>query len=160
MTRSPNRLLGVILGGIFVVLGGLGFVFSSSVGFVDPAGVQFLGVLQVNGLQNSIHILVGAALVMAALSNQPASASTNAWTGTFLLVLGLVGLFLVGEPYNALALNSAANVLHFGAAAVLLAAGLGAENRPEPAPDPLSAGPDAAGPDAAGPDSGPDSAGR
>lgn len=142
MMRSPNRVLGLILGGIFVVLGGLGFVFSSTVGFVDPAGVPFLGVLQVNGLQNSIHVLVGAALVMAALSNQPASANTNAWTGAFLLALGLVGLFLVGEPHNVLALNSAANVLHFGAASVLLAAGLGAENRPVPSADALSAAPD------------------
>lgn len=150
MTRSPNRLLGVILGGIFVVLGALGFVFSSSVGFVDPAGVPFLGLLQVNGLQNSIHVIVGAALAMAALSNQPASAMTNAWVGAFLLVLGLVGLFLVGEPYNVIALNSATNVLHFGAAAVLLAAGLGAENRPVPAADPLSAGSDTPRPDPSG----------
>lgn len=152
MTTSPNRLLGVILGGAFVVLGGLGFVFSSTIGFIDPTGVPFLGVLQINGLQNSVHVLVGAALAMAALSNQPASASANAWTGVFLLVLGLVGLFLVGEPYNVLALNSAANVLHFGASAVLLAAGLGAENSPVPAPDPLSAGSDAAGPDSTAPD--------
>lgn len=139
MTRSPNRLLGVILGGLFVVLGGLGLVLTSSIGFFDPTGTQFLGILQVNGLQNSVHVLVGAALMMAALSNQRASATVNSWTGAVLLVLGLVGLFLVGAPYNVFGLNSAANVLHFAAAAVLLAAGLGAENRPVEA-DPLSSG--------------------
>ena len=141
MTRSPNRMLGLILGAVFVVLGGVGFVVSSHLPFFDAEGAQFAWILQVNGLQNTVHILVGAALAMAALSNERASAGVNAWTGAFLLLFGLAGLFLVGEPFNVFGLNSAVNVVHFAASAVLLAAGLGADSfaasRTE-TPDPLA----------------------
>ena len=67
------------------------------------------------------------ALAMGALSNLRASSLVNAWTGAALLAIGLYGLFVIGSEANILSLNSAGNVLNFGAAAVLLAAGLGAD---------------------------------
>jgi hypothetical protein len=127
MTRSANRLLGLIVGAVFVLLGALGFLVTPGIGFFSTDGALFLGFFLLNPLQNVVHILFGAAIAMAALSNLTASALVNSVAGGLLLVLGLAGLFLVGAPTNVLALNSADNVLHFAAAAVLLAAGLGAD---------------------------------
>jgi len=127
MHHSANRLLGLIVGAMFVLLGGFGFLATTDLGFFSQDGALFLGLFLLNPFQNVLHILFGAALVMAALSNLKASALINSVAGALLLVLGLVGLFLVGSPQNLLALNSADNVLHFGAAAILLAAGLGAD---------------------------------
>jgi hypothetical protein len=81
----------------------------------------------VNGLHNVVHIAFGAALLLAGVAGAPAAKTANGAAGAAFLVLGLVGLFIVGTPYNVLAINGADNVLHFGTSVVLLAVGLGAE---------------------------------
>ena len=129
--RTPNRVLGLLIGGGFLVLGVLGLLFSSEGGFFAPRGALLFGALEGNPAQGILHIVLGAALAMAALSSVRYAATVNGVVGALLLVLGLAGLFLVGTDVNVLALNVADNALHFGAAAVLLAAGLGLD-RPEP----------------------------
>ena len=127
MLRSPNRMLAAVLGGAYLLLGGIGFAVTGDL--VTPNGGLLFGVLQVNGLQNAIHLLIGASLAVAALVSVPASRATNTAIGTVLLLLGLLGLFLAGNPFNVLSINAAGNVLHFGSSVLLLAAGLGAEQR-------------------------------
>ena len=127
MFRSANRILGLVLGVVFLALGGLGFLVTGGLGFFASQGNLFAGLISLNPAQNVLHILVGAALVIGALLNVRTSSLVNAWTGAALLALGLYGLFVIGSDANVLALNSAGNVLNFGAAAVLLAAGLGAD---------------------------------
>lgn len=126
MMSSPNRLLGSIVGALFVLFGVVGFTVS--VGVFDQPGELLLGVFTLNGAQNALHILIGAALLLAAVSSTRAAKKANAVIGAFCLVLGLAGLFLIGSAVNVLAINVADNVVHFAAAVVLLAAGLGAEN--------------------------------
>lgn len=121
MGSSPNRLVGIVLGAVFVVVGILGF-------FAAPDGLLFSFFL-VNPLQNALHVLIGSALAIAALSSVAAARRVNSIVGTVLLVLGIVGLFLAGSSVNVLALNAADNVLHLAAAALLLAVGLGADKR-------------------------------
>lgn len=129
MTQSPNRLIGVIFGAVYVLIGILGFTVTSGVGLFATEGNLLLGIFEVNVFHNVAHILIGAALLIAGLSNTKAARTVNSVVGAAYLFLGLAGLFLIGTAANILALNVADNVLHFGSAAILLAVGLGADKR-------------------------------
>jgi hypothetical protein len=127
MRASPNRLLAIVFGIAYLLIGGAGFFVTSGVGFFDTSGGLLLGIFEVNLLHNVAHVVIGAALLIAGLSGVRAAKTVNGVIGAAYLVLGLVGLFVVGSPFNILAINGADNVLHFGSAALLLAVGLGAE---------------------------------
>lgn len=129
MTKSPNRLLGVVFGAVYILVGILGFTVTSGVGFFATQGGLLLGIFEVNIFHNVAHLLIGAALLLAGLSTVRAAKTVNSVVGAAYLLLGLAGLALVGSAINVLALNSADNVLHFGSAVVLLAVGLGADRR-------------------------------
>jgi hypothetical protein len=129
MTNSPNRLLGIIFGAVYVLVGLLGFTVTAGVGFFSTSGGLLLGLFEVNIFHNVAHLLIGAALLIAGLSSVPAAKGVNTTVGAAYLLLGIVGLFLVGSEFNILAINAADNVLHFASAAVLLAVGLGTEKR-------------------------------
>jgi hypothetical protein len=127
MRRSPNRILATVFGIVYILIGVAGFFVTSGVGFFDTTGGLLLGIFEVNILHNVAHVLIGAALLLAGVSGVRASKTMNAVIGAAYLALGLIGLFVVGSPFNILAINGADNVLHFGSAVLLLAVGLGAE---------------------------------
>ncbi|GAA1211876.1 DUF4383 domain-containing protein [Rhodoglobus aureus] len=129
MTKSPNRLLGTVFGAVYVLVGLLGFTVTNGVGFFATEGGLLLGLFEVNIFHNVAHILIGAALLLAGLSNVKAARAVNSTIGFAYLALGFAGLLLVGSALNILALNAADNVLHFASAVVLLAVGLGADKR-------------------------------
>jgi hypothetical protein len=133
MTKSPNRLLGVAFGAVYVLIGALGFAVTAGVGFFATEGGLLLGIFEVNIFHNVAHLIIGAALLLGGLSSASAAKAINSVVGAAYLLLGLAGLFLVGTALNILALNVADNVLHFASAAVLLAVGLGADKRARPA---------------------------
>ena len=128
LLRSPNRLLGLLLGVALAALGVAGFLVGST-GFADPAGGLLFGVLSTNSAQGLLHLACAAALVVAAVVGLRPSRTVNGGLGAVFLALGLFGLFAVGTPANLLALNGPGNVLHFAVSTVLLAVGLGAERR-------------------------------
>ncbi|MDQ1128363.1 DUF4383 domain-containing protein [Microbacterium sp. SORGH_AS_0888] len=127
MGSSPNRLLAVVFGGVYLVVGLLGFAFTSGVGFISTEGGLLLGIFAVNPLHNIAHLLIGAALLIAGLSGVRAAKTVNVVIGAAYLLLGVVGFFLVGTGANILALNTPDHFLHLGSAVLLLAVGLGAE---------------------------------
>ncbi|WP_010204468.1 DUF4383 domain-containing protein [Salinibacterium sp. PAMC 21357] len=129
MTTSPNRLLGVIFGAVYILVGLLGFTVTNGVGFFATEGGLLLGLFEVNIFHNVAHLLIGAALLLAGISNKRAARTANSTVGFAYLALGFAGLLLVGTSLNILALNAADNVLHFASAVVLLAVGLGADKR-------------------------------
>lgn len=129
MSKSPNRLLAVIFGAVYLLVGLLGFTITSGVGFVATDGALLLGIFEVNPFHNVVHLAIGAALLIAGLANVQAAKAVNTIIGGAYLLVGALGLFIIGSAFNILALNSADNVLHFGSAAVLLAVGLGADRR-------------------------------
>ncbi|MBH0097810.1 DUF4383 domain-containing protein [Salinibacterium sp. NSLL150] len=129
MTKSPNRLLGTVFGAVYILVGLLGFTVTNGVGFFATEGGLLLGLFEVNIFHNVAHLLIGAALLLAGLSNVKAARTVNSVVGFAYLALGFLGLFLVGSALNILALNAADNVLHFASAVVLLAVGLGADKR-------------------------------
>jgi len=127
MTKSPNRLLGVVFGAVYLLVGVLGFFFTNGVGLFATEGGLLLGIFEVNPFHNVAHLLIGAALLFAGLANVKAARTTNTIIGAAYLLLGVLGLFILDSALNILALNGADNVLHFASAAVLLAVGLGAD---------------------------------
>jgi hypothetical protein len=128
MSKSPNRLLAIVFGVVYLLVGIFGFFVTSTVGFVATANSNLLiGLFEVNPLHNVAHLVIGAALLIAGLSGVRAAKGVNTAIGAIYLVLGIVGLFLVNTSANFLAINAADNVLHFASAAVLLIVGLGAD---------------------------------
>jgi hypothetical protein len=126
MSQSPNRLLATIVGAGYILVGLIGLIVTLGSPPFDPVGALLLGTLSINTGHNLIHVLLGAALLIAGLTTSEAARTVNTVVGTICLALGIAGLFLVGTTVNVLAVNAAGNVLHFGSAVVLLAVGLGA----------------------------------
>lgn len=124
--KSTNRLLSVVFGAVYILIGLLGFTVTSGVGFFGTTGGLLLGIFELNAFHNVAHLLIGAALLIAGLSSVRAAKTVNTIVGAAYLLLGIVGLFLTGTPLNILALNAPDHVLHFASAAVLLVVGLGA----------------------------------
>ncbi|WP_100811115.1 MULTISPECIES: DUF4383 domain-containing protein [unclassified Microbacterium] len=127
MRTSPNRLVAIIFGAVYILVGLLGFAVTGGVGFIATDGGLLLGIFEVNPLHNIAHLLIGAALLIAGLSSVRAAKGVNITVGAVYLLLGIVGFFLVNTAANILALNTADHFLHLASAIVLLGVGLGAE---------------------------------
>jgi hypothetical protein len=127
-TRPVNVLVGYVFGAVYLLVGLLGFAVTSGVGFAATDGKSLLG-FEVNPLHNIVHLLVGAALVLAARQGLASSRAVNTAVGGVYLLVAVLGLFILGSSANILALNGADNVLHFASAAVLLGVGLAADKR-------------------------------
>ena len=125
-TSSVNRLLGYVLGIVFLLVGALGFAVTSGVGFASREGKTLLG-FEVNPLHNIVHLLVGVVLLLGATRGVAAARAANTAIGGTYLVVGIIGLFILNSDANILALNSADNVLHLVSAVALLGAGLAAD---------------------------------
>lgn len=123
MRTSPNRLLATVFGAVYLLVGIVGFFVTSGIGFFATEGRNLI-IFEVNPLHNIIHLAIGAALLIAGLSNVKAAKTMNSTVGAVYLVVGIAGLFLPGTALNIIALNGADNVLHLGSALVLLAVGL------------------------------------
>lgn len=127
MRSSVNRIVAVVFGLVYLVVGLLGFAVTGGVGFIATEGGLLLGLFAVNPLHNIAHLLIGGALLAAGLANLRAAKTVNVVVGATYLLLGIVGFFLVGTAANILALNTADHFLHLASALVLLGVGLGAD---------------------------------
>ncbi|WP_130491913.1 DUF4383 domain-containing protein [Motilibacter rhizosphaerae] len=123
MTNSPNRLLGVVFGVVYLLVGLLGWFVVGGVGFAESHGKSLLG-FDVNPLHNIVHLLVGLALLGAGVAGTAAAKGANIAVGAVYLVVGIIGLFILDSDANILALNGADNVLHLASALLLLGVGL------------------------------------
>ncbi|HVC74104.1 MAG TPA: DUF4383 domain-containing protein [Mycobacteriales bacterium] len=129
LNRGANVLIGYVFGSVYLLVGLLGFTVSGGHDFAGMDGGKLLGLFMVNPLHNVAHLLIGALLVLAATRGEAVSSRVNTVVGGVYLLLGLVGLFILNEDVNILALNTPDNILHFGSAAILLGAGLSAGRR-------------------------------
>jgi len=127
MRTSPNRLLATVFGAVYLLVGLLGFAVTGGVGFIATKGELLLGIFAVNPLHNVAHLLIGAALLIAGLSNAVAAKTANTTVGAVYLLLGIVGFFIANTALNILALNTADHFLHLASAIVLLGVGLTAD---------------------------------
>ncbi|MFE6733367.1 DUF4383 domain-containing protein [Microbacterium sp. NPDC057650] len=124
MRTSPNRLIAVIFGAVYVLVGLLGFAVTGGVSFLATEGGLLLGIFMVNPLHNVAHLLIGAALLISGLISVKAAKTTNVVVGAAYLLLGIAGFFLVGTAANVLALNTFDHFLHLASALLLLAVGV------------------------------------
>ncbi|KHK97462.1 hypothetical protein LK09_11950 [Microbacterium mangrovi] len=132
MRTSPNRLVAVIFGAVYLLVGLLGFTVTGGVTFLATKGGMLLGLFMVNPFHNVAHLLIGAALLIFGLVSVKAAKITNTVIGAAYLLLGIAGFFLVGTAVNVLALNTFDHFLHLASAILLLAVGLGAERERDP----------------------------
>ena len=128
LTRSVNQTVGWVFGGVYVLVGVLGFFVTSGVDFAGTDGKSLLG-FDVNPLHNVAHLLVGVLLLLGASRGVATSRGINTLVGAVYALLGVVGLFILDSSANILALNGPDNVLHLASAALLLGVGLGADKQ-------------------------------
>ena len=129
MTKSPNRLLGLTLGVVYLLAGIFGFFLTSATGFAATTGPKLIDLFEVNPLHNLVHVIVGMALLVAALVGTRSAKTMNMTFGAIFLLVGVVGLLLASpdNALNVLAFNGADNVLNFATAVLLLCVGFGAD---------------------------------
>jgi len=135
-STNVNQLLGYGFGAVYLLVGLIGFAVSAGHGFASTHSGRLLGLFEVNGLHNLVHIAVGALLAGGAAAGPRIAKTVNATVGGVYLLVGVVGLAAIGTRANILALNQADNGLHFASAVLLLAVALsqrGASTRALPA---------------------------
>ena len=81
MSTSPNRMLGIIFGAVYLLIGILGFFLTSGTGFVSTNGPLLIGLFEINPLHNVAHLVIGAAILIAGLSNARAARGVNSVIG-------------------------------------------------------------------------------
>jgi Domain of unknown function (DUF4383) len=118
---SPARLYAILVGGVLVIAGIIGFFYSSSFG--GPGEVDdVFGILAVNGWHNVVHILTG--LLGLAAAGYAARAYALGM-GAVYVVIAIWG-FIIGSGESLLGfipVNTEDNVLHLILGLTGLAAG-------------------------------------
>lgn len=129
-TNSPARLFCLVVGAVLVGAGILGFFYSSAFTTDSADRDAVLGILDVNGFHNLVHIATGAITLAAANS------FARQWTLIFGVVYLLVAVlgFIVGDGgmlLGIIPINTADNVLHLllGGAGLAVYAATGADTR-------------------------------
>ncbi|MDN4483148.1 DUF4383 domain-containing protein [Demequina lignilytica] len=130
MKGSINRSIGTAFGAVYVLVGLLGFTVSGGHAAAGHEGGLLLGIFEVNVTHNVAHLLIGAAMILAARASVTASRVTNGVIGGAYLLLAALGPFIGGDhSLNILALNSADNVLHAASAVLLIGIAVAADRR-------------------------------
>ena len=135
--RSPVQIAAAVVGGVFLLVGILGFIPGITTGYstMEAAGhkshAELLGIFQVSILHNIVHILFGVAGL--ALARTAANARNYLiGGGVIYLVLWLYGLLIdKASAANFVPVNVADDWLHFvlGVGMVALGVLLGRRTR-------------------------------
>lgn len=136
--RSIAETVTLAFGVVYILIGLVGFAVTGGVEFAGREGERLLGVFEVNPMHNVVHLLVGVALVLGALTGAMAARIAATAVGVTYLAVGVLGLFAIGSDANVLALNAPDNMLHLLSGAVLLWAGLAGGERVIPIEDTAS----------------------
>lgn len=115
------RAVAAILGAIYLALGLIGF-------FVDS---PVLGLFEVNGLHNLVHVVLGAALLSGATSSELAIVMSRR-VGILLFIIGLLG-FVSADAFGFMPIGGNDIWLHLSTGAVLVANGIFETADPEAA---------------------------
>ena len=122
--RTPAQWFALVGGATLVLVGLLGFVFDASFEFGEPhSSGKLLGIFEVNGVHNLVHIATGALLLAGARGPTSAKAVTLLFGVAYALVT-LIGLAQGNTVLGIIPVNGADNVLHIALTASALGAGL------------------------------------
>jgi len=112
-TYSPASLYAVLIGGVLLVAGIIGFFYSASFG--SPGSVDaVLGILDVNAWHNLVHVASGAIGLLAFASGPRASRTYALVFGVVYIVVAIWG-FIIGSHESILGfipVNTEDNILH------------------------------------------------
>ena len=136
--RSPAQLYALVIGATLLVAGIVGFFYNASFGSGDGTERDaVLGILDVNGWHNVVHIATGALGLAAAAS--------AVWSRVYALGAGVVYIavavwgFAIGNGgviLDIVPVNTEDTVLHLAIGVVGLLAGVLASTTTEPAASP------------------------
>ena len=132
-TVSPARLYALVVGATLVVAGIIGFFYNAS--FAVGSAVErdaVLGLLDVNGWHNVVHLATGALGLVLARSAARAYALGLGAVYVLVFVLGLI-VGDGGELLGLIPINTPDNVLHLLLGATGLAAGFATRGHAVPA---------------------------
>ncbi|MFJ8802763.1 DUF4383 domain-containing protein [Streptomyces sp. NPDC102487] len=127
--RTPVQTAALLVGGVFLLVGVLGFVPGITTHYGDMSfaahhsHAKLLGIFQVSILHNLVHLAFGVAGVILSRSTSRARTYLLAG-GAIYLVLWLYGMFIEGDSAaNFVPVNSADNWLHLVLGLGMIAAG-------------------------------------
>jgi hypothetical protein len=132
--RSPAEAYALVIGATLVVVGIAGFFYNASFGTGDGTERDaVLGILDVNGWHNVVHIVTGA-LGLAVSGAYDGSRAYALGFGAVYLVVALLG-FIAGdgdEILNFMPVNTEDNLLHLLIGIAGVGAGLATPATPAP----------------------------
>jgi Domain of unknown function (DUF4383) len=132
--RSPAQVFALTIGATLVVVGIAGFFYNASFGTGDGTERDaVLGILDVNGWHNLVHVLTGV-LGLAVAGAYDGSRAFALGFGAIYLVIALLG-FIAGdgdEIFNLIPVNTEDNVLHLLIGIAGVGAGLATPGTPAP----------------------------
>ncbi|MDQ4126039.1 MAG: DUF4383 domain-containing protein [Actinomycetota bacterium] len=121
--KTPAQLFAYLTGAVLVLAGILGFIADSS--FNTGSGIdgdKLLGILEINGIHNLVHIASG--LFLLAVAPKRATARTGVLAfGAIYAIVTVIGLIDGDDVLGLLPVNPADNVLHIALTAAALLAG-------------------------------------
>jgi hypothetical protein len=138
MRKSPAQVYALVFGIALTLAGILGFFystdFSSGAAAADPGNRDaVLGILDVNGWHNVVHLLSG--LVALAVAGSWFGARTYAWAfGIVYLIVTAIG-FALGDGhaiFGLIAVNTEDNFLHLAIGTLGILAALASPSAPAP----------------------------
>jgi hypothetical protein len=132
--RSAAQVFALVIGTTLVVAGILGFFYNASFGTGDGTERDaVLGILDVNGWHNVVHVLTGVVGLAVAGAYDGARLYALGF-GAIYLVVALLG-FVAGdgdEIFNLLPVNTEDNILHLLIGIAGVSAGLATPATPAP----------------------------
>ncbi len=129
--RTPAQLYALVVGGVLVAAGIMGFAYNSSFATGDDVPRDaVLGLLDVNAWHNIVHIATGA-LGLATFTSIVAARGYALGLGVVYLLVAIWGFALgSGEVIlNLIPINTADNLLHLALAIAGLGAGAASATR-------------------------------
>jgi hypothetical protein len=132
--RSPAQVYALVIGATLVAAGVVGFFYNASFGTGDGTERDaVLGILDVNGWHNIVHIASGV-LGLLVFASYDASRLYALGLGVVYLLVALLG-FLAGngdEIFNLIPVNTEDNFLHLLIGLAGVAAGVVTPSAPAP----------------------------
>jgi len=110
-----------VFGVIFILIGVIGFVPAAA-----PGGL-LLGIFSVDSLHNTIHLLSGVIVILAALGSASYARLYFKVFGIIYALVAILGFVFGGEVFGMM-MNTADNLLHVVIAVVALWAGFGTKD--------------------------------
>ena len=136
MTRSPAQLYALVIGAVLVAAGIVGFFYEASFAVGDETLRErdaVLGILEVNGWHNVVHLASGA-LGLAVAGSYAGSRAYALGLGLVYVLVTILG-FAYGDGdsiFNLIPINTEDNILHLLIAVAGIGAYLATPEQPAP----------------------------